>query len=109
MTIQRTMVNSIPQLLPALVAGLLLGAVFFGGLWWTVRRGLLSTKPAMLFVTSVLLRSAIVVVGFYFVSHGDWRRLCACLAGFLVVRVYATRLIRRPHERQSRDMNGGGI
>jgi hypothetical protein len=27
-------------------AGVLLGALFFGGLWWTVRRGLSSKRPA---------------------------------------------------------------
>ena len=30
----------------AVVAGLLLGAIFFGGLWWTLRKGLQSPRPA---------------------------------------------------------------
>jgi F1F0 ATPase subunit 2 len=30
-------------------AGLLLGAIFFGGLWWTVRKGVSSKRPALWF------------------------------------------------------------
>jgi hypothetical protein len=30
-------------------AGVLLGVFFFGGLWWTVRRGLSSKRPALCF------------------------------------------------------------
>ena len=29
------------MLAPALAAGVLLGAIFFGGLWWTVRKSIL--------------------------------------------------------------------
>ena len=32
--------------LAALLAGGLLGGVFFGGLWWTVQRAVLSVAPA---------------------------------------------------------------
>ena len=31
----------------AWMAGLLLGAIFFGGLWWTVRLGVASRRPAL--------------------------------------------------------------
>ena len=33
----------------AWVAGVLLGAIFFGGLWWTVRKGVSSQQPALWF------------------------------------------------------------
>ena len=36
------------------MAGLLLGAIFFGGLWWTVRLGVASRRPALLFLGSML-------------------------------------------------------
>ena len=44
------------RLVLALVTGLLLGAIFFGGLWWTVRKGFSSKQPALWFVSSLLLR-----------------------------------------------------
>ena len=43
----------------ALLAGAALGAVFFGGLWWTVRRGVASPRPAAWFIGSFLVRAAI--------------------------------------------------
>ncbi len=73
------------------LAGLLLGAVFFGGLWWTVRKGVASARPAVWFLVSLLLRMGLVLVGFYFVGQGDWRRLAACLVGFVIARILITR------------------
>ena len=89
--------------LPLLLAGavgLLLGAIFFGGLWWTVRKGLSSRQPALWFFGSMLLRMGIALAGFYFVGRGDWRRLLACLLGFVVARFVVTWLTRAPVENQ---------
>ena len=44
-------------------AGLVLGAIFFGGLWWTVIRGLSSRQPALWFLGSLLLRMSITLIG----------------------------------------------
>lgn len=78
----------------ALVTGGLLGAIFFGGLWWTVRRGLASERAALWFLCSMLLRTCIVLLGFYFVLGDDWKRLLAGLLGFIIARLVATRLAR---------------
>jgi len=82
----------------ALAAGLLLGSVFFGGLWWTVRKGVLSTHPALWFLGSLLVRMSLVLVGFYFVGRGNWQHLVACLLGFIVARFIMMRLTRVPVE-----------
>jgi F1F0 ATPase subunit 2 len=82
----------------ASAAGLLLGAVFFGGLWWTVRKGVSSKRPAFLFLGSLLLRMSFVLVGFYFVGRGNWQRLMACLLGFIIARYCVIRLTRTPVE-----------
>ncbi len=76
------------------VAGLALGTIFFGGLWWTVRKGLTSDHPATWFLVSQVSRMAVTMFGFYFVADGQWQRLLFCLAGFLVGRVIVTRLSR---------------
>ncbi len=73
-------------LLLAWVVGVLLGAVFFGGLWWTVRKGLSSKHPALWFLGSLLLRTSITVTGFCFVASGHWERLLVCLLGFVMAR-----------------------
>ena len=41
----------------ALVTGFVLGAFFFGGLWWTVHKGVTSETPALWFLGSLLLRT----------------------------------------------------
>lgn len=83
----------------AAAAGAALGLFFFGGLWWTVRGGLASRRPALLFFGSLLLRTGVILAGFYFVSRGHWERLLACLLGFMAARLIVTRLVR-PAEKQ---------
>jgi F1F0 ATPase subunit 2 len=78
----------------ALVAGLVLGTIFFGGLWWTVRKGVSSKHPALWFLSSMLVRMSIVLLGFYFVGRDDWQRLVACLVGFIIARFIVMRLTR---------------
>lgn len=90
--------NDFLPLALAWVVGLLLGAFFFGGLWWTVRRGLSSKRPAFWFLGSMLVRASAVLAGFYVVSGGHWDRLLACLLGFVIARQIATRLIGWPAE-----------
>lgn len=82
--------NEVLALMLALLAGVLLGGVFFGGLWWTVKKGLASRWPALWFLGSFLLRMGIVMSGFYFTGQGDWHRLLACLVGFVVARLLVT-------------------
>ncbi len=86
--------NESLSLVLAWVIGILLGAIFFGGLWWTVRKGVSSKIPALWFMGSLLLRTAIVLTGFYFVAGGHWERLMVCLLGFVMARLIMTRLTR---------------
>ncbi len=81
----------------AWLAGGGLGAIFFGGLWWTVRKGVSSPNPALWFLGSILLRMGIVLAGFYYVSGGQWKRLVACLLGFIMARLGVMWLTRSPN------------
>ena len=90
------------------LGGVLLGAFIFGGLWWTIRIGPPSEWSGLVFAGSLLLRLAVSVTGFYLVSHGDWRKLVACLAGFLLARIAVTRLIRLPSAKSTRILQEGG-
>jgi F1F0 ATPase subunit 2 len=78
--------NETLSLVLALVTGVLLGGVFFGGLWWTVREVVLAKRSTLWFFVSLLARTSIVLAGFYFIVHGDWERLLMCLLGFVVAR-----------------------
>jgi F1F0 ATPase subunit 2 len=90
-----------------LLAGVLLGVFFFGGLWWTIQMRSPSEWSGLLFAGSFLLRMAVAVTGFYLVSHGGWRKLAACLAGFLLARIAVTRFTRLPSAECIRIQEGG--
>jgi len=93
--------NSAIILAVAFLGGGALGAIFFGGLWWTVGQGLASSRPALWFCASLLLRLGIVLPGFYFVAGGHAERLVACLLGFLMARLIVTRLTRASGGKQA--------
>jgi F1F0 ATPase subunit 2 len=81
-------------LMLAWTAGVALGALFFGGLWWTLQRGVSAARPALWFLASLLSRLGVTMLGFYLVGAGDWRRLSLCLIGFMMARALVTRLTR---------------
>jgi F1F0 ATPase subunit 2 len=92
--------NETLTLVLAWVAGVGLGAIFFGGLWWTVRKGVSSKQPALWFFGSLLLRMSIALAGFSFVSGGHWERLLLCLLGFFMARLVVTWLTGPSRENQ---------
>jgi len=86
------------SLMFALIAGMMLGAMFFGGLWWTVHKGVAAKHPALWFMASMVLRTGIVVTGFYFVLGDDWWKLLVGLFGFIVARSVSIRLTQQKSE-----------
>lgn len=86
------MMTDVFALLLALVGGGLLGGFYFGGLRWTVRKGLASRAAAAWFVGSFLLRSTTCLVGFYWIGGADPLRLLACLGGFIIARMIVMKL-----------------
>lgn len=67
--------------------GLALGALFYGGLWWTVHWGATIQRPALWFGCSLLLRFGVVLAGFYLVGSQHGLLLLPCLIGFFSGRV----------------------
>ncbi|MDH4097260.1 MAG: ATP synthase subunit I [Nitrospira sp.] len=90
--------NESVSLMGAVVAGVLLGTMFFGGLWWTVRQGVSANRPALWFLGSLLLRTGMALAGFYVVGGGHWERLLLCLLGFVIAHFLVTRLTGPPVE-----------
>ncbi len=82
------------RLLVPLLAGVALGVIFFGGLWWTVRRAISARWVALWFFASLVLRTLIVLGGFYLACGDDWRRWLTALLGFSVARLLIARLTR---------------
>jgi F1F0 ATPase subunit 2 len=88
--------NEALRLVLTWLAGGALGTIFFGGLWWTVRKGALSRQPALWFCGSLLVRMSLALAGFYFVGSRHWERLLVCLFGFVMGRIAVTWLTRHP-------------
>ncbi len=87
--------NELLDMAIAFTEGALLGVFFFVGLWLTVRK-LESFQPAaLLFLGSMLLRTAIAVLGFYFILGDNWQHLLAGLFGFTLARIIILRLTSR--------------
>ena len=87
--------NEVINLIPALLAGIILGVLFFGGLLITVRVGLSSKRPSLIFLVSMILRMAIVVIGFYYIGGDNWQKILVCLGGFLIARIAITRITKK--------------
>jgi F1F0 ATPase subunit 2 len=94
--------NDTLTLVLAWVAGGVLGAIFFGGLWWTVRKGVSSNQPALWFFGSLLLRMSIALAGFYCVAGGHWERLLLCVLGFVMARLAVTWLTQPSGDNHTR-------
>ena len=93
----------------AFVAGVLLGTFFYGGLWWTIQKGVSSKQPGLLFTGSLAVRTLIALAGFYFVSRGNWHRLLGCLVGFVIARILVTWFTRIHIEKRTPITEGGGL
>jgi F1F0 ATPase subunit 2 len=84
----------------ALIGGLILGILFFGGLWLTVKRTLGSSYFALWLLGSSLIRTGIVLTGFYFMAQGSLLQLLVSVAGFIAGRLLILRLTRQIEQKQ---------
>jgi F1F0 ATPase subunit 2 len=79
-----------------LFAGCLLGIIYFGGLWDTVRRIPGSPRPYRLLLWSYAGRLTVALGGFFLFMDGTWVRLTAAVIGFLAARTVMVRWLGRP-------------
>lgn len=97
--------NEILFMIIALIAGVFLGVLFFGGLWYTVRKGMASKIPALWFLGSFILRTGIVIAGFYLIMlRANWQNGLICLVGFIAARFIVIRLTK-DYESKARLVN----
>ncbi len=119
------------------LAGIGLGAVFFGGLWLTTRRFVQLSRESgppppspsdrssegrrdqnmspllsdlgghLLVVLSFIARTALVVLGIFWLTRGDWRLVLVCLAGFLIARTVILRVVSNQVNRVSQNQSPG--
>ena len=88
-----------------LIAGIVIGIFFFGALWYTVKKALPSSIPALWFFCSFIIRTGITVFGFYFVAAGSMQSLLLCTIGFVLARFVVTYHTKSSIEKQSQPSN----
>jgi F1F0 ATPase subunit 2 len=66
--------------------GLLAGALYFGGLWLTVRDIGAASRPGQRLLFSFVVRMGLLLAVFYGLSQQGWPALAAALGGVLVAR-----------------------
>jgi F1F0 ATPase subunit 2 len=84
----------------AFIGGLTLGVLFFGGLWFTVKKAVSAKIPAIWFFVSLFLRLSITLIGFYYISQGSWKRLLICVFGFIAARFIVMHFTKLMDDRQ---------
>lgn len=70
----------------AMWLGIGLGALYFGGLWLTVRRLQVANRPVLMALGSFLGRALLGLSGFYLIGRTGWEYLVVSLLGFVLVR-----------------------
>ena len=84
-------VNIIGLIVGLLVGGLT-GFVYFFGLWLTLKQLPLSKNPGLLMLSSLLLRTAVVMSVFYLIMRSlGWQGLLAALLGLTLARLILNR------------------
>jgi F1F0 ATPase subunit 2 len=86
--------NELLSLAIALITGVFIGGIYFGALWWTVKKGSLSKQPGLWFLGSLLFRTSLALAGFYLIARDHWENLFVCLLGFVIARLIVTRFTR---------------
>lgn len=88
-------------------AGLLVGAAYFAGLWWTVRKVTRVSRPAPWLLGSFVMRSLVALGVFALVLRlGSPLALVAALIGFMAARWLTTRYLPSDRQRDSKAVEG---
>lgn len=96
------------RLFCAVVAGCLGGAMFFGGLWWTVRQLASVKHPQRMLMASFLVRAVLLFVLAYAAGIEQFDSVIGYFAGVMVSRAVVTRFIRTVADDEGGDRGYGG-
>jgi|LGVE01.1.fsa_nt_gb F1F0 ATPase subunit 2 len=68
------------------IGGILLGIVFFGGLYWTVKKVGRVKYPGPLMLMSAVARMSVLLFGIYFLGGNAINQVLAVLVGVVLVK-----------------------
>lgn len=91
-------------MITALLFGICLGAVYFGGLWMTVKLlPAVQRLTLVIIVVSYLIRITLTMAGFYYILVIDWKQFVSCAIGFILVRQLIMRRVRSGGDAEKND------
>ena len=70
--------------------GIILGLLFFGGLYITVQKMETMKNPGLLMILSFMARMGVLVIAFYFISKVGYKEVLSALAGVILTRFVMT-------------------
>lgn len=68
------------------LVGLVLGVIYFGGLYYSTKKFNTVKSPALFMVISFIIRMGILVLGFYYLTKTDYKNVLLGLVGVILVR-----------------------
>ena len=86
--------NDLVMTLLVLLGGTCLGILFFGGLWLTSKKMLNSNKPVLWYIGSMFIRTALTLLGFYYIGQHSLKYMLICLLGFIIARFAVVRMTK---------------
>jgi F1F0 ATPase subunit 2 len=85
--------NQTAMIIAGIPAGAALGLLYFGGLWWTLKRLPAARRPAALALGSYAGRLAACLFVFVLLARvGGWPAVAAVLIAFLLARMVLVRV-----------------
>jgi F1F0 ATPase subunit 2 len=77
----------------AFLSGSALGFMFYGGLWFTVRKVVATKRQPFWLSASLFVRILITFVGFFIICGANNMSFAACIAGFVFARLVVLKLV----------------
>lgn len=77
------------------IGGIILGLIFFGGLYYTTQKLSSVKRPALVVITSILLRMIILIGGLYYLFSGDIIRLLIAIIGVFISKYIIIHYVKK--------------
>ncbi|HSR05454.1 MAG TPA: ATP synthase subunit I [Proteiniclasticum sp.] len=92
-------------MLIAFIVGVLVGILFFGGLYFTVKKLTTIKYPALFMMLSLIVRLVILAGGIYLIMDGGIQNVLSAMAGIILVRLV---MIAKLGKALPKETMGGG-
>ncbi len=93
--------NEILHISLAFIGGVALGTLFFGGLWFTIKKAVTAKLPALWLSVSFIVRAGLTLGGLYGIGMGSLKFMLIGVLGFFIARFLVIHLTKIYDEKQS--------